>query len=128
MEPRPVEQLPPPDLDVIASTDGRGRRIDDLFVCTILRNSGPSFTNRFGAESLAEAVEGAKELAALLFEEVAHEYLSIVPDARPHPDDTTVVITLTSELTGQTHQFSYQIPVESQPNADRTEPEVFYRF
>jgi hypothetical protein len=102
--------------------------IADLVECTIRSNRRTETVTRFGVADLADAVEGAKEFARILFEETALEYLSMVPNARPHPDDTVVEITLKSEATGDRHDFRYQIPEEFQPNADAIDSKVYYRF
>jgi hypothetical protein len=128
MEPERTDQFPPADLSIIGSTDDRGRTIADLVACTIRGNFRVSITTRFGVADLADAIEGAKEFAGIMFEETAHEYLAMVPDARPHPDDALVTIILISEVTGQRHEFQHQIPEEYQPNSDRSESKVFYRF
>jgi hypothetical protein len=122
-----ADELPPAELSIVGSKDGRGRVIADLMVCTIRGNYRAHVTTRFGVTDLVDAVEGAKEFARILFEETATEYLSAVPDAGPHPDDTVVRISLVSEVTGEHHEFEYLIPEESRPNA-HADGRVFYRF
>jgi len=126
--PRRVEALPPADLSMIGSLDARGRIIADLMRCSIRGNSAAHMVMRFGVSDLEDAIEGATHLASILFEETAVEYLSLVPNARPHPDDATVVITLTSEVTGEEHEFEFRIPEEFQPNSDMVDGQEFYRF
>lgn len=87
---------------------------------------GEQMAVRFGATDLEDAEAGAEELAGMFFEEIAREYLEYVPDARPHPDDATIRITLVDDAAGEEHSFDYPIPREFQPNSELPGSGAFY--
>ncbi len=126
-EPRQVKELPPPNLELIGTFDGRGRMVARLFRCTIVLRSGTSMTIRFGAADETDGREGAQEIAGYWFEEMANEILARVPTARPHPDDTTVQIRLLDEVTGTEQSYFFDIPPDMQPNSGSAGP-AFYQL
>ncbi len=123
-----VNQLPPADRSRLGSSDGRVRVINHLYACTVACRSGTEVTIRFGATDLEDAKAGAAEFACIWFEEAAREYLAFVPDARPHPDDMTVRITLVDDATAEEYTFEHGIPAEFQPNSELPGSGAYYRI